>query len=66
MDDELMRLVTAIRDGNLRDPDRARRILMEAREVADAEWKRVGDFRSLVCSAEEAFLRLWQTPARTR
>lgn len=63
MDDELERLVCAVRDGNIRDPDRARRILIQAgrevdnlRQCYNAAWRLVED-------AERAFLNLWQAPS---
>ncbi len=59
VDDELFRLVKAVRDGSIQDPVRVREILTEAETSMATDLERWSRWRQMLDAAKEAFLRGW-------
>ena len=59
MDAEYRSLVTAVRDGRVRDDDHAREIIANARIAIAAKEEALQEMRGLLYEAEDAFIRGW-------
>jgi len=56
---DFIRLVSAVRDGEIRDTERVRTILAEARTVVEAKDEALRELKVLLYEAEQAFLTGW-------
>lgn len=59
MDNEFRSLVTAVRDGSIRDDDHAREIIANARTAVEAKEEALDAMKMLLFEAESAFIRGW-------
>ena len=59
MDSELRRLVKSIESGAIRDPERVRAILDDARLLIDKKDTQLSRIKDLLFRAEQAFVRGW-------
>lgn len=61
MDAEFSRLLLAVRDGKVRDTDRVRDIIADARSVVEAKTEAIREMQALLFEAQEAFVCGWPT-----
>jgi hypothetical protein len=60
MDSEFQRLLTAVKEGRIREADRVREILRNARTAVDAKREGLQEMESLLFEAQEAFVVGWR------
>lgn len=61
MDKELRNLVSAVRDGTIRDPDRVRGILSQARAMIEKKNEIIREHEYILYEAERSFICGWVT-----
>lgn len=59
MSGDFSKLLTAVRDGEIRDTDRVREIIADARTAVEAKYEAHMEMQALLYEAQEAFLTGW-------